>query len=521
MCTLSTSVTDVICSGGSSGSITITLTDVIAPKYIFTITGASVGNLTSGLINSNTYTFTNLPSDPNILVVGQAVVGAVNPFCFTFAAINESTPISVNANVTNASCNGTSTGAIDISIAGGFAPYSIVWSNGAITEDISNLTAGTYEVTITDNEGCISQTSFEVNEPAPVPADAGSDATICEGGNTPLNASGGVSYSWSPASGLSNPNIANPIASPLTTTNYTVTVTDINGCQNTDNVTVTVNPLPVADAGTDQAVCIGGSVNLNASGGISYSWSPVASLSDPNIANPVASPAATTVYTVTVTDANGCQNTDNVTVTVNPLPVANAGTDQDICIGSTANLSASGGVTYSWSPAATLSNPNIANPVANPTVTTTYTVTVTDASGCQNTDDVTITVNPLPVAEAGPDATICEGNNTPLNASGGVSYSWSPASGLSNPNIANPIASPLTTTNYTVTVTDVNGCQNTDNVTITVNPLPVADAGADQAVCIGGSVNLNASGGISYSWSPAASLSDPNIANPVASPAAT
>src|SRR5690606_4474307 len=150
---------------------------------------------------------------------------------------------------------------------------------------------------------------------------------------------------------LSNPNIANPIATPGVTTTYTVTVTDGNGCQDTDEVTVIVNPLPTADAGADQGVCIDGSVNLSASGGVSYSWAPAATLSDPTIANPIATPVATTSYTVTVTDSNGCQNYDDVTVTVNPLPVIDAGADQTICFSpQVATLTSSGGLSYVWMP---------------------------------------------------------------------------------------------------------------------------------------------------------------------------
>ena len=154
------------------------------------------------------------------------------------------------------------------------------------------------------------------------------------------------------------------------------------------------------------------------------------------------------------------------------MPAANAGGDVTInCTTTSTTLGASGGVSYSWSPATGLSATNIASPVATPAVTTTYTVTVTGTNGCTKTDDVIVTVDKgLPAANAGSDVTInCTTTSTTLGASGGVSYSWSPATGLSATNIASPVATPAVTTTYTVTVTGTNGCTKTDDVVVTVN----------------------------------------------------
>ncbi|MDI6793099.1 MAG: right-handed parallel beta-helix repeat-containing protein [bacterium] len=385
-------------------------------------------------------------------------------------------------------------------------------------------------------------------------ADAGSDQTICSGGSAGIGgaptASGGTSpytYSWSPAAGLSSSTVANPTASPGSTTTYTVTVTDNNGLQATDSVVVTVNPNPTANAGSDQTICSGGSVVIGgsptASGGTppyTYSWSPATGLSSSTAANPTASPGATITYTATVTDANGCQATDTVVVTVNPNPIADAGPNQPttpVVIGG--SPTASGGTlpyTYSWSPTTGLSSSTVANPTASPGVATTYTVTVTDANGCQAADDVLVGPPPLtPTADAGSDQTICSGGSAGIGgaptASGGTSsytYSWSPAAGLSSSTVANPTASPGSTTTYTVTVTDNNGLQASDSVVVTVNPNPTANAGSDQTICSGGSVVIGgsptASGGTppyTYSWSPATGLSSSTAANPTASPGAT
>ncbi len=387
---------------------------------------------------------------------------------------------------------------------------------------ITYNTAGTYAVTLTatNAHGSDVETIAGYITVNPLPtANAGTNVSICTGSTTTLGASGGTSYSWLPATGLSSTTIANPVANPTTTTNYTVTVTSL-GCTATDVVTVTVNPIPTANAGPDAAFCAGSSTTLGASGGGTYSWLPAfAGLSSTVIANPIATPSITTTYTVTVTVA-GCTSTDAVTVTVNPTPTANAGTDVTICNGASTTLAATGGPGYSWSPATGLSSTTIANPIATPSTTTNYTLTVTNAFGCTNTDVVIVTVNPLPSANAGTDVSICNGSSTTLGASGGTAYSWLPATGLSSTTISNPVANPTATTNYTVTVTN-SGCTATDVVTVTVNPIPTANAGTDVTMCNGSSTTLAASGGTSYAWLPATGLSSTIISNPVANPTAT
>lgn len=385
----------------------------------------------------------------------------------------------------------------------------------------SPSTTTTYTVTVTDANSCVDTDDVTVTV-NPLPAiTISNDTTICENDCAQLVATGGTNYSWTPTTGLSNPGISNPLACPTITTLYTVMVTDGNGCVDSASVTVTVLPAPVADAGPDETICAGDSVQLNGSGGISCAWMPTTGLDDPNSCTPWASPVSTTTYTLTVTDGNGCTATDDVEVTVNSLPPADAGADVSICIGDSTQLIASGGVSCTWSPTTNLSDPNICDPFASPTVTTTYTVTVTDGNGCQDTSSVTVTVNPLPAITISNDTTICEGDCAPLFATGGITYSWSPATGLDDPNSATPLGCPTTTTTYTATVTDANGCIDSASVTITVNPLPIADAGVDETICIGDSVQLNGTGGISCSWTPTTDLDDPNSCTPWASPIIT
>ncbi|HET6243901.1 MAG: LamG domain-containing protein [Bacteroidetes bacterium] len=346
----------------------------------------------------------------------------------------------------------------------------------------------------------------------------GVDKFVCVGDSTQLIASGAETYSWSPTAGLSNPNISNPKASPSSTTSYLVTASDLNFCQTVDTVLVTVFPFPVVNAGSDQSMCAGSNVQLAATGATTYSWTPTTGLSNPNISNPVASPTSTTNYIVTGI-TNGCQKIDTVVVIVLSLPNVDGGRDRAICEGDSVLLEASGATTYLWSPTTGLSNPNISNPIASPTSTTTYIVTGI-TNGCQRNDTVHVTVIPLPTTNAGSDQSMCAGSNVQLAATGATTYSWAPTTGLSNPNISNPVASPTSTTNYIVTGI-TNGCQKIDTVVVTVLPSPNLNAGSDQSICLGDSVQLNATGSNTYSWSPTTGLSNSNISNPVASPTST
>ncbi|MCF8256995.1 MAG: PKD domain-containing protein [Flavobacteriales bacterium] len=375
---------------------------------------------------------------------------------------------------------------------------------------------GVYTDTLVSSAGCdsviVTTLAFH---PQPV-ANAGQDAAVCAGESVQLNGSGGVAYAWTPVPTLSDPATANPTATPASTTAYTLTVTDANGCEDNGTVTVTVNPLPSVNAGTDASVCIGTTAQLGASGADSYDWSPAAGLDDAAISDPTFSGLATQTFTVTGTDANGCQNTDDVTVTVVDLPSVNAGNDTAICIGSTLQLNATGGVSYVWDPATDLNNVNIANPIFSGIQTTAFTVTGTDAAGCVNTDDITITVNSLPIINAGNDAEICAGQTAQLNASGAQSYVWSPASGLNDAAIATPTFSGTNSTIFTVSGTDANGCQNTDDVIITVNPLPIADIDPPADVCLGNATQFthSSTGSITgFNWVLAAGVT-PTIENP-------
>ena len=411
--------------------------------------------------------------------------------CEQFATIevfvNERPPIDAGADFEicigdEATLSGTGAG-----VGGTYLWDGAVTDGAAFSPEVTN----TYMVAGTDANGCVNTDEITITvNPLPI-IDAGADFEICIGDETSLSGSGagvGGTYLWDGAV------MDGEAFSPEVTDTYTVTGTDANGCVNTDEITITVNPLPVIDAGADFEICIGDETSLSGSGagvGGTYLWDGAV------MDGEAFSPEVTDTYTVTGTDANGCVNTDEITITVNPLPVIDAGADFEICIGDETSLSGSGagvGGTYLWDGAV------MDGEAFSPEVTDTYTVTGTDANGCVNTDEITITVNPLPVIDAGDDFEICIGDETTLSGSGagvGGTYLWDGAV------MDGEAFSPEVTDTYTVTGTDANGCVNTDEITITVNPLPIIDAGADFEICIGDETSLSGSGagvGGTYLW---------------------
>jgi gliding motility-associated-like protein len=410
------------------------------------------------------------------------------------------------------------TGASATLRASGATTYSWTPGTGSGSSFTVNPTTTTkYIVTGTDANGCTNRDSATVTvNPLPV-VSAGSNTSICPGGNTTLTATGAATYAWSPATGLSATTGATVTATPAATTTYTVTGTNANGCVSTANVTVSVNGTPNVTVAGNNTICAGGSTSLTASGANSFTWTPSTGLSCASCANPTANPTATTTYTVTGTSGVGCTGTATVTVTVNPKPTVGAGGNKAICSGSSATLTASGAATYAWTPGGTT---GVALSVS-PTATTKYYVTGTDANGCTNIDSATVTVNPKPVVSAGSNTSICPGGSATLTASGATTYAWSPSTGLSVATGTSVTATPSATTTYTVTGTDANGCVNTANVTVAVNTNPTVAVNGPAAICIGASASLTASGANSFTWTPSTGLSCANCANPTATPTTT
>jgi len=268
-------------------------------------------------------------------------------------------------------------------------------------------------------------------------------------------------------------------------------------------------------ANSNSPLCDGNALNLTASGGTSYSWIGPTSFTSSQ-QNPVinpADPSASGTYTVIITNDYNCKDTLNVTVVVNSV-TADAGMDQPITSGQTANLGASasggsGNYTYSWSPAASLVDANVQNPqTVNLTVTTTFYVTITDVTtGCTDTDDIIVTVtgSVLSANAASNPTTICQGEVVQLSSnagggSGSYTYTWTSAPVGFSSTSASPTDTPLQTTTYYLTVDDGIGTV-TSSVTVIVNSVPTATASSNSPVCENKNIELYGNGGATYAWS--------------------
>ena len=289
-----------------------------------------------------------------------------------------------------------------------------------------------------------------------------------------------------------------------------------------DSVIITVDH-PFVKANNDTLICAGNSVQLSAYGSVNYNWSPVAGLTNAGIANPVATPSASTQYIVRGTDGNGCTAIDTVSVSTKASPVVTITADTTICKTRTVQLQATGGTTYQWVPEAGLSNASIANPVASPVNTTKYSVIVTGTNSCSAADSVNISISPEPVFTISPADTTCLNIAAQLMATGGDVYTWSPASLVSNPNIANPVTNNNNNAVYTVVIKELT-CNNTTTLTTTVAVLatPAIKASKSNDIdCSFATAQLQTTGTGQFSWSPAGALNNSAVANPVASPSVT
>lgn len=336
-----------------------------------------------------------------------------------------------------------------------------------------------YRIDLPDSTGCVSMSNIDtlhVVNNTPSVAILPANPVVCQGTSVALTASQSVTYSWSTGATTQTINVN-------TSGTYTVTVTQAGGCTATNSTVVTVAAPPTPSITGTNVLCQGQSTTFDAGAYVSYLWNTGATT---QTIQPVPTGAGT--YTVTVTDANGCTGTDtyNLTINNNPTPVI-SGTF-DICAGQNTNLNAGPYTSYAWNNGATTQVINVST--AGP-----FTVTVTDANGCTGSTSQGVTVNPLPTPVITGVTTICQGQNTTLDAGAGYStYQWSTGSGNQTINISS-------TTTVTVTVTDANGCQNTDTESVTVNPNPTPNITGNNVICQGQSTTFDAGAYSSYSWS--------------------
>ncbi|PSL36117.1 CshA/CshB family fibrillar adhesin-related protein [Chitinophaga ginsengisoli] len=378
--------------------------------------------------------------------------------------INEAVTVAVPANATVATLNWTGLPSLfTIGNGGLFAFRFRLSSNRAATQDVS----------IAADDGEVEDYMAQVNSPCAITTNMPATA-ICTGKSVQLQAStGGVTYNWSPAAGLSDATIANPVASPITTTNYEVTVADAGGCGGKGNARIVVNDIADVVTRVDTTVCNGNPVQLTTRSvnGTTFSWAPAIGLNNANILSPEANPAATTRYTVTADNGTGCVSQSSVLITVLGTAMSVTPADTAICEGTPITLQATGGDTYEWLENGIALGETDNSITVLPDQASTYAVNIINNTCRTNKSFVIpVSVNPLPATAITSTNDIdCSHGSSMLFAIGGIKYAWDSVPAISSMAIANPVVSPTQTTTYYVTITDENNCVNRDSITVSVD----------------------------------------------------
>ncbi len=536
----------------NSGNYTVTVTNATGCTNT-AITNVVVNPTPTVVVGSNSPVCLN--SNINLTASGGTGYSWSGPNAFTSAVQNPvvAAATAVNAGVytvTVTALGCTNTGTVNVTVltpttsASNTGPFcvgstiqlntpsatSYTWSGpGGFTSNAQNPTianataamAGTYSVLVSAGTCTANATTNVVINALPTPAPTNT-GPYCPGNTIQLNVGAFTTYTWSGPSAFTS-NAQNPTQTNAQTTNggnYVVTVTDANGCVNSATTTVVVNPTPVVVIGSNSPICLNTALNLTSGGGTGYAWSGpsafTSALQNPTIPNATAANAG--IYTVTVT-ALGCTNTGTVSVSV-LSPTTSAANTGAYCAGQTINLSTPAATTYNWTGplgfTSTAQNPTI--PASTTGMSGVYSVTVSVGT-CTAAATTNVLVNPLPTPVANNTGAYCPGNTISLSVGAFSTYTWSGPSSFSsnaqNPTQTNAVVA--NSGNYTVTVTDANGCTNTAVTNVVVNPSPVVVMGSNSPVCINTPINLTSSGGTTYSWSGpnafTSALQNPNIPN--------
>lgn len=504
--TSSVSVTNVSCYGNNTGAIDLS-TQAVSPANPYTYTWTN---------GATTQDVSNLPAGSYQVEIRDA---HDCPLYNGGVILQPADSVSISALPIDKLCNsGANTGSIDINVNGGTSPYTYSWSSGQTTQDISSLNAGSYTVTVTDGAGCIKTLATTINEPTLLGQVGSIQALACNGiatGEITANAYGGelpYQYSWS--SGQTTSSIQNIPAG-----NYTLTVTDANGCINSSNYLVSQPAAALAlSAVSTNILCKGdatGAIDISTMGGTAgytYNWSNNSGVMMPNQTEDLSGLLAGT-YTLNVVDQNGCQSQLTQTITEPATIMSTMPVLQDInCNGDATGQidpSISGGTPgygYTWSTGAT-------SPILSSVTAGNYSLTVQDNNGCTKVFNYTLTQPASPVTLSLSNTNVkCFGDSSATitsSTSGGTqpyNYSWN--TGQSSANLAD-----LPAGNYVLNILDSKGCPQNANVTITQPAAALASTGVVTDInCYGdqtGSIALSPSGGTApyqYQWTNGDSL---------------
>ncbi len=494
-----------VCTGSASITISVTPTPTLIASgsptvcsgspTTLSVTGATNYTWMPGSLTGPTVTVSPTVTTNYTITGANGICTSTTTILLTVAPIPT---ITASASPTIICQGGTST-----LTANGAITYT--WQPGSLsgnTVAVSPLVTTIYTVSGKNILGCSSSATLQLVVNNPTINVSPLSNTICSGNSATITGSGASSYTWNPGAFTTSSIVVSP------TVNTTYTLISISGvCTSTNTVPISVSPTPtILTAPSNPTICNGNSTTLTASGGVTYTWMPIAVTGSVI----VVSPTSPMNYTVTGASAFGCTNTNVATVIVNPSPTVTAiSNPTSICGGSGASvtLTANGANTYTWL-AGPLTGSNV---IVTPTTTTIYTVTGTNGFNCANTRTVSVLVSPtLTITVVASPTIICNGSSATLTASGATTYTWMPGA-LTGTAV---VVSPTATTIYTITGTS-GTCNSTRTFTLVVLPRPnISITAIPPVICNGGSGILLALGATNYTWSPGSSFGNTLVITP-------
>ena len=504
------------CPTATNGSITINTTAGTAP-FTFQLDGGTIQSGTSP------FTFSNITSGSHTVVIRDNL-GCQLTRTITVAA---GPAITASFNAAATTCEGAVNGTLTVTPSSGTAPFQFSidggpFTAGAVPYTFTGLSSGNHSLLVKDAIGCISNPSIVSVATGPaLTTTASSTPVLCNGGNTgtltvvaPTVGTAPYQYSLDGVTWQSSNQFTGVPAGT-----HTIRFRESAGCQGTTSVVVTEPTAVVTTTNTVPVICNGesnGILTINTAGGTApYQFSVDAT----NWQSATTFNLAAGAYTLSIKDANNCITTAPITITEPAALTATVTTSNASCNGGNdggLSITASGGNgTYSYSIDGGVNWQNSGTYNVAPG---TYSVSVKDALNCIYTTTAVVGLTNDLTFTPQTDVTICESRSTQLNVvSNGLQYDWTPATGLSAVNISNPIASPITTTQYIVTIT-LGRCVTRDTVVVRVNAAPIPDAGSDRVICYGQSVTLQGSGGTVYQWAPSTYLNNASLPNAISTP---
>ncbi|MFO0356070.1 MAG: gliding motility-associated C-terminal domain-containing protein [Sphingobacteriaceae bacterium] len=475
---------------GTNGTCTntATYTVLIIPNPTIAVTSASVcqgGTVALAANNASTFTWTpssTLSSSTGSMVIANTNTTTIYSITGTSLGCNSATetstvivvpnPTLTVSPLTNTICYGSS---LNLSVIGA---TNYTWSPSASLSSangnmvIASPTITTNYIVIGEAATCTASAAYQVSViTLPNILATAATNTICQYSSTNIFANGASSYSWSPAAGL-NTTVGNAVvASPNITTVYNIAGNN-GACLAYGSVTINIVPFPNLNISTPNGkICEGESTTIFASGASTYAWSPNTGLSSNNSAAAQASPSVSTNYTIMGTNSGmgiNCTMTKEIVIEVLPKIVPSISNSVTICNGQSTRLIAGGSNTYSWMPSVSLNDATIFNPVANPTVSTNYTVMVSDHGNCTVPVTVFVRVNPTPTVTAGEDYAVNLDEPMYLNAAGNATLTWIAGDGILCPVCPNTQIMPKASSCYKVEAVNEFGCKATDDVCVEV-----------------------------------------------------